>query len=204
MIVIVDYKLGNSGSIANMLKKIGYSSLITSDIREIESAKKLILPGVGAFDKAMVNMKELNLTSLLTKKVIHEKTPILGICLGMQMLAVRSEEGTLPGLGCIDAISLKFNFNDKSKKLKIPHMGWNTITLKKKHQLFDEMYDESRFYFVHSYAIHCNDEADVLTTTHYGQDFVSSFAKQNIFGVQFHPEKSHKFGMKLLENFAKI
>lgn len=200
MIVIIDYNLGNPGSILNMIKKIGYNAVLTSDIKQLENASKIILPGVGSFDTGVRNLKNLNLINLLNKKVIEEKTPILGICLGMQLMTLSSEEGKEKGLGWLNAITKKFNF--QNKELKVPHMGWNTITLRKHSKLFNEMENqENRFYFVHSYAVECHDENDILTTTCYGYEFVSSFEKENIIGVQFHPEKSHKFGMQLLKNF---
>ena len=202
MITIIDYKMGNLGSIKNMLKKIGCDATITSEIQKISKSEKIILPGVGAFDKAIQNIKELNLIDILKKKVIQDKVTVLGICLGMQLLAKGSEEGTLAGLGFIDGYVKKFNFKDKNN-LKIPHMGWNTINVKKQHPLFFNMYNESRFYFVHSYHVVCNDKDDVLTTTNFGFDFVSAVAKDNIIGVQFHPEKSRKFGMKLIKNFIE-
>lgn len=199
MIVIVDYGMGNLGSIANMIKKVGYKSIITSDLKEVKKATKLILPGVGSFDNGMRNLKELGMIEVLNQKVLIEKTPVLGICLGMQLMTKSSEEGKLSGLGWIDAETKKF----VSDTLKIPHMGWNIIKHQKNSQLFDEIEREKRFYFVHSYCVSCNQEADILTNTNYIQDFVSSFEKENIVGVQFHPEKSHKFGMSLIKNFLE-
>lgn len=201
MIVIVDYGLGNLKSIKNMFKKIGYESIITSDHEEIKNAKVLILPGVGAFDAGMDNIDNLGFRELLHQKAIIEKTPILGICLGMQLLTKRSDEGMKDGLGFIDAETIAFKFDDNS--LRIPHMGWNVTKIAKPSILFENTKEENRFYFVHSYYVDCKNKEDVLTATHYGIDFVSSFAKNNIFGVQFHPEKSHKYGMKLLNNFIK-
>jgi len=199
MIVVVDYGMGNLGSIANMIKKTGHKCLITSDIEEIKNATKLILPGVGSFDNGMSNLAELGMIKVLSQKVLIEKTPILGICLGMQLMTKSSEEGTLAGLGWVDAISKKF----VSDTLKIPHMGWNIIKHQKSSHLFDELESEKRFYFVHSYCVSCNQKVDILTNTNYIQDFVSSFEKENIIGVQFHPEKSHKFGMSLIKNFVE-
>jgi glutamine amidotransferase len=203
MIVIVDHGLGNIGSILNMLEKIGAEAITSSNIQDIKEAKKIILPGVGAFDNAMKNLKNLGIIPILNKKVIEDKIPILGICLGMQLLTKRSEEGSLEGLGWIDAETIRFRFVN-NKTLKIPHMGWNTIDIKKECCLFKEMYEEPRFYFVHSYYVKCNNPENIFTTTNYGIEFCSSFKKDNIFGIQFHPEKSHKFGMKLLKNFAGL
>lgn len=202
MIRIVDYGLGNLGSIKNMLKKIGFDSEITSDHDAINSADKLILPGVGAFDQGMKNLEERGLIELLNKKVIVEKTPILGICLGMQLFTKSSEEGVLQGLGWIDAETIRFDNTKTSKKSPIPHMGWEYTFPKKQSNLLDEMYEDPKFYFVHSYYVKCKNEEDVILSSNYIQPFDSGFQKGNIMGVQFHPEKSHKFGMKLLTNFA--
>ena len=201
MITIIDYKTGNLGSIQNILKRIGEDSVVTSDKDEIARATKLILPGVGAFDTGMRNLTGLNLIDILNKKVIEEKIPVLGICLGMQLLSKGSEEGSLPGLGWIDASTVRFKFED-STEYKIPHMGWNFIRQHKTGRLFDNMYPDSRFYFVHSYFFFANDPEDVLTSTTYEIEFTSAIERGNILGVQFHPEKSHKFGMKLLKNFV--
>jgi glutamine amidotransferase len=201
MITIIDYKTGNLGSIQNILKRIGEDSVVTSDKDEIARATKLILPGVGAFDTGMRNLTGLNLIDILNKKVIEEKIPVLGICLGMQLLSKGSEEGSLPGLGWIDASTVRFKFED-STEYKIPHMGWNFIRQHKTGRLFDNMYPDSRFYFVHSYFFCANDPEDVLTSTTYEIEFTSAIERGNILGVQFHPEKSHKFGMKLLKNFV--
>jgi imidazole glycerol-phosphate synthase subunit HisH len=203
MIVIVNYGMGNLGSIINMLKKIGAEATISSDIREIEQADKIILPGVGHFDNGMKNLNDMGLTDALNKKVIKERTPFMGICLGTQLITKKSEEGGLPGLGWIDAETIKFDFKNDRNALKIPHMGWNTVTIQKPNYLFDEMCEEQRFYFVHSYHLVCNDREDILTTTFHGYEFVSSIQRDNILGVQFHPEKSHKYGMKILKYFAK-
>jgi len=200
-IVIIDYNMGNPASIKNMIKRIGYESTITSDKNQIINAQKLILPGVGSFDAAMNNLTQLDLIDVLNIKVLKENTPVLGICLGMQLMANKSDEGKLPGLGFIDAEVKKFDFEDES--LKVPHMGWNIIDTKKLSKLFDSTPERSRFYFVHSFYVKCNLETDILTTTNYGNTFVSSFEKGNIIGVQFHPEKSHKFGMQLLKNFIE-
>lgn len=199
MIVIVDYGMGNLGSIANMVKKVGSKCKITSDIEEIKKATRLILPGVGSFDNGMKNLKELGMIEVLNKKILIEKTPILGICLGMQLMTKSSEEGKLAGLGWIDAQTKKF----VSDTLKIPHMGWNIIKHQKKSRLFDEDDSEKRFYFVHSYYVDTNQKNDILFITPYGHNFVSAFEKENIIGVQFHPEKSHKFGMNLIKNFVE-
>jgi len=200
-IVIVDYKMGNPASIKNMIKRIGYESIITSDKSQITNAKKLILPGVGSFDAAINNLTQLDLLEVIKIKVLDENTPVLGICLGMQLMTNKSDEGKQPGLGFIDAEVKKFVFEDES--IKVPHMGWNFTDIKMHSKLFESMPERSRFYFVHSFYVKCNLEADILTTTNYGNTFVSAFEKDNIIGVQFHPEKSHKFGMQLLKNFIE-
>ena len=204
MIVIIDYGMGNLGSILNMLKKIGAEAIISSNITEIEKAKKLILPGVGAFDSGMKNIMGLGLVSVLNERVLRGKIPLLGICLGMQLLTRRSEEGTLQGLGWFDADTLKFKFDKVQNGLRIPHMGWNYINVEKKHSLLNDLGENPRFYFVHSYHVVCDKVEDILATTSYGYDFTSAIIRDNIFGVQFHPEKSHKYGMKLLKNFIEL
>jgi imidazole glycerol-phosphate synthase subunit HisH len=200
MIAIVDYGMGNLGSIQNMLKRIGAQATITNDPAKIGAADKIILPGVGAFGSAMENLNKLGLTAVLNDLVLEKRRPILGICLGMQLMTKRSDEGALPGLGWLDAETVRF----ENGALRVPHMGWNTVDVKHADPLFKDMYEEPRFYFVHSYYVRCADESDILTSTRYGIDFCSSFAKGNIRGVQYHPEKSHKFGMLLLKNFAEL
>lgn len=201
MLVILDYGVGNVSSISNMIRKIGYNSIVTSNVSEIEDASKLILPGVGAFDSAMKRLTELRIVDVLKKKVVEEKTPILGICLGMQLMTLSSEEGKMTGFGFINAKTKKFSLDVKRK---VPHMGWNTILIKKNSKLFTNMNsDEMRFYFCHSYYVECYDERDTLTTTEYGIQFVSSFEHENVIGVQFHPEKSHYFGLRLLKGFIE-
>lgn len=200
MITIVNYNMGNVGSIQNLIKKIGHESIITNEPLDVLNADKLILPGVGSFDNGIDNLRCLNLIDPLKQKILIEKKPILGICLGMQLFCKKSEEGILPGLNWIDAEVIKFNLESQ----KMPHMGWNTINIKKKNDIVLNLNNESRFYFVHSYYLNCNNNSDILTTTTYGCDFVSSIQHENIFGCQFHPEKSHRFGMQLLKNFIEL
>ena len=202
MIVIVNYGLGNLGSIRNMLTKTGAKSIISSRPDIISRADKLILPGVGSFDRGMSNLRKLKLIPVINKKVIEEKTPILGICLGMQLMTKNSQEGELKGLGWINADTVRFN--QRYDKLKVPHMGWNNIILKKSHDIMNKINRNSRFYFVHSYHVVCYNDSDILATTNYDYNFVSAFQKNNIIGVQFHPEKSHRFGMQLLRNYSKL
>jgi glutamine amidotransferase len=203
MIVIIDYGMGNTGSIVNMFKKIGIESKISSDINEIENASKLILPGVGSFDNGMRNISDRGLLDILNKKVLYDKTPVLGICLGCQLITRTSEEGSLPGLGWIGADTVRFNFDGVNSHLKIPHMGWNTVSINNNHPLVNNLMGEQRYYFVHSYHLKCYNEEDVLMKTHYGYDFPSAVNRENITGLQFHPEKSHHFGMQLLKNWAE-
>jgi glutamine amidotransferase len=202
MICIIDYGLGNLGSIKNMLKKIGVPSIISSSPDEILAAGKLILPGVGAFDAGMRNLNDSGLIPVLEEKVKNQRTPILGICLGMQLMTRSSEEGQLPGLGWIDAHTRLFAFPE-DQKLPVPHMGWNEVTAEKPDLLTRNMDSEARFYFVHSYRVVCADASDELYSAQYGLKFTAAFARENIRGVQFHPEKSHKFGMALLRSYAE-
>jgi glutamine amidotransferase len=202
MIAIIDFDMGNLGSIHNMLSRLGFDSEITSDLDRIRDAEKLILPGVGAFDMAMANLAERGMIPVLNDLVLKRKVTVLGICLGMQLLSHRSEEGKIPGLGWIDAETIRFKF-DPEQNLRIPHMGWNTVDIQQESCLFKDMHEKPRFYFVHTYHVKCESEETVLTTTHYGFDFTSSIVKDNVYGAQFHPEKSHKFGMKILQNFAE-
>ncbi len=201
MIVIIDYGLGNLGSISNMLNYLGIENVISSDTNEIMMADKLILPGVGSFDEGMKNLKERNLVVALHEAVIIRKIPVLGICLGMQLLGKSSEEGCELGLGYIDFVNRKFYFGGENE-LKIPHMGWTNIKSKKSSSLNDNFTSDFRFYFVHAYYAMCRDENDILFESEYGFNFTSGVQKENIYGVQFHPEKSRAYGMKLLENFA--
>lgn len=204
MITIVDYGLGNLGSIKNMLRRIGFASEITSDLEKISLAEKLILPGVGAFDNGMKNIRSKGLEPLLRKKVLEDKVPLLGICLGMQLLCDGSEEGKDPGLGWIPGFARKFKFNSDQKSLKIPHMGWNNVQIVGKSDLVKDFLPEMRFYFVHSYHVVCKNPENLLLTVDYGGYAAAAIMKDNIFGTQFHPEKSHKFGMQLLKNFAEL
>ena len=203
MITIVDYGVGNLGSIVNMLKKIGAKAQASSDPHVLRQAEKLILPGVGAFDPGMRKLNEVGLAPLLNELVLEKKVPVIGLCLGMQLMTKRSEEGTEAGLGWIDAETVRFKFRPENAHLKIPHMGWNTLDIRRQHPLVSDLGPESRFYFVHSYHIVCADEADVVAYTDYGYPLAAVINKDNIMGAQFHPEKSHRYGMQLLKNFAE-
>jgi glutamine amidotransferase len=202
MITIVNYGMGNLGSMLNMFKRIGVNATIESAPALIRQAEKLVLPGVGAFDSAMTCINSVSgLREVLDHKALVEQTPILGVCLGMQLLTRSSEEGKLPGLGWIPSVTLRF---PKQDGLKVPHMGWNVALPNMPSRLTAQVGDEPRYYFVHSYGVHVDDPAHSLMTTYYGVDFDSAIGCDNIYGVQFHPEKSHRFGMQILKNFAAL
>ncbi len=201
MIAILDYGLGNLGSISNMLKVIGEKSKITSDKDTIEAANGIVLPGVGAFDSGMGRLEETGLTGVLKKEAENGK-PILGICLGMQLLGRQSEEGTLQGLSLIPFKCRRFRFIDNN--LKIPHMGWDVVEFQKEHPIMEGLTGQQRYYFVHSYHAVCDSEENVLMTCDYGYRFAAAVVKGNIIGMQFHPEKSHDFGLAIFNNFVKI
>lgn len=203
MITIIDYKTGNLGSIKNMLKRLGIASQITNDIAKIEQAEKLILPGVGHFDYGMKNLHDSGVVNMLNQKVLENKTPILGICLGVQLLTESSEEGTEKGLGWIKGKTIAFDKSKLASNQKVPHMGWTDVDNYQQSKLFEGIDDEPRFYFVHSFHLSLEDKNDCLVTANYGYEFAAGIEHENILGTQFHPEKSHKFGMKVLENFAK-
>jgi len=201
MIVIVDYGMGNLGSVLNMCKFLGIEARISDDIETIKNAKKIILPGVGSFDAAMERIKLKGMQEILNKKALEEKVPFLGICLGMQLLTNGSQEGELPGLGWIDAETIKF---PKNLEIKVPHVGWNEAKPVKTDLMVHGLAEDSRFYFVHSYFVKTNHISNSLMKTNYGLTFDSAISKDNIYGFQFHPEKSHKYGMEILKNFSKI
>ena len=202
MIVIVDYDMGNIGSVYNMLKKIGRKSEITRDLEKIRQADHIILPGVGAFDSGMEQLEKFGLVELIRHKALVDKTPILGICLGAQLMLEKSEEGQKSGLGLVQGEVKRFQLSAESK-LRIPNMGWNQIEKVKSSKLVDVLPDQPRFYFVHSYHFKMAQPLDQLLMSEYGYSFCSAFQHENISGVQFHPEKSHKFGMALLRNFTE-
>lgn len=203
MITIIDYGIGNLNSVANIIHYVGGKCRILDDPNELINAEKLILPGVGAFDKGMESLKERGILEALNIAVLENKVPILGICLGMQLLTLRSEEGKLEGLGWVDAEVKKFSF-ENNLNLKIPHMGWNSLQVKKQNPLIPIREENLRFYFVHSYFVNPNQDELTIASSHYGRDFCAAFQKDNIFGVQFHPEKSHRFGMNLMKNFIDL
>ena len=194
--------MGNIGSISNMLKYLGAKATISNEYKTIKNADKLILPGVGHFDRAMENITRQSLLEVIHEMALDKKKPFLGICLGMQLMCNSSEEGRSAGLKLVDAEVKKFNFTD-DKTLKIPHMGWNYIQPQKQTKILNGLDEKSRFYFVHSYFVDCANISDELTETNYGKQFVSSFEHDNLIGVQFHPEKSHRFGISLFKNFLQ-
>ena len=186
-----------------MYKRLGKKSLISNNPKDILSADKLILPGVGSFDYGMEQLLESGLTDALNEKVLIQKTPLLGICLGVQLFTERSEEGNAKGLGWVKGKTIAFDKGQLDSNQKIPNMGWLDVADYKRSKLFTGMYEDPRFYFVHSYHLKIDNPDEVMVTAKYGYSFVAGIEKENILGVQFHPEKSHKYGMVILENFVK-
>ncbi len=203
-ITIIDYGAGNLTSIVNMLRKIGYASKISKSPEDIRNADKLILPGVGHFDYGMQKLNESGLVEVLNEEVLVKKKPILGICLGVQLLTEGSDEGSAPGLGWVKGRTVQFDRSRLSEEEKIPHMGWTDLHNYKSEGLLSGMHDHPRFYFVHSFHLQLENPSDVLATAMYGYEFAVGIEHENILGVQFHPEKSHRFGMKLFENYLTL
>lgn len=201
MVAILDYGVGNIASILNMFSKIGAEAVITSDTQVLRSADKLLLPGVGHFDYCMQQLKKAPFFDALQQRVLEDKVPMLGVCVGCQMLMENSEEGKEQGLGWLKGKVIKFDRSKMTEELKVPHMGWSDVHPVRDTALFKGI-EEPRFYFVHSYHVQCNEPTDVQTTAHYGYTFTASVERGNILAVQFHPEKSHRFGMRLFENFV--
>ena len=202
-ISIINYGMGNLHSVKRKIDKLKVNSVITSDPKKIIESDKIILVGVGHFKMAMKNLSQLNLIDPLNEAVLIKKIPVLGICLGMQLMAKKSEEGDVEGLGWIDADIKKIKVEDPIK-FKVPHMGWNTVKITKESKLMEGISNSSEFYFVHSFFCRVNDTSLILNETTYSSPFTSAIEKNNIFGVQYHPEKSHETGNKVLLNFIKL
>tara|TARA_B110000971_G_C19916900_1_gene457235 strand:+ start:403 stop:1017 length:615 start_codon:yes stop_codon:yes gene_type:complete len=204
MVTIVDYGSGNIKAITNIYKLLKIPFSVASKPLELEGAERIILPGVGSFDYCMSKLNNSGLKQVLNRKVIIDKIPVLGICIGLHLMASESEEGILPGLGWIQGNVRKFDESKLVFKPKLPHMGWNSIQIKTIPELFKGVNQEHGFYFIHSYYIELENKEDIMTITNYETDFVSGINKSNIYAVQFHPEKSHSNGMKLLQNFSEL
>ncbi len=202
-IVILNYQMGNIHSVYKKLSNLDCKLKVSESPSDLSDADKIILPGVGHFSKAMEQLKKLEYLDILNEKVLVKQTPILGICLGMQVMCKKSEEGNAEGLGWFDADITKFKVSDKLR-YKVPHTGWNDVRMMKEHPIITNIPKETAFYFVHSYHISNSQSADVLGLTNYENDFVSAIAKDHIIGMQFHPEKSHAAGQQVFENFVKL
>lgn len=203
MIGIIDYGVGNIKAFANIYKNFDMSFRIVKNISEFENITKLILPGVGSFDHAMTSLENSGMREKLDELVLERKIPVIGICVGMQMLAKSSEEGTLNGLGWIDGIVKKFD-KSKIKNGPLPHMGWNNFNIEKKNKIFENLEENPRYYFLHSYYFECHNKDNVIATATYGEKFDCMINYENIYGIQCHPEKSHHNGMQLLKNFGEL
>lgn len=201
-ICIIDYGMGNLRSVQKAFERFSIPVIISSKKDEILNAVKIVLPGVGNFEKGIRNLKSQGLFEIINECVIEKRTPILGICLGMQLMTEHSEEGDVEGFGWFKAKTKKFSFDNNN--LKIPHMGWNNLLIKENESMFKGVSEENLFYFVHSYFVSCDFRENVLAETYYGNKFVSAFRKENIYGCQFHPEKSHDAGLQVLSNFISL
>ena len=204
MITLIDYGVGNIFAFQNVYKRLDIPTKIAKTTADLEDAQKLILPGVGAFDYAMAQLNSSGMRQKLDELVLDRKIPIIGICVGMQMMGNRSDEGTSEGLKWINADILKFDESLIQQRTKLPHMGWNDVNPREAHPLFDGLEQEAIFYFLHSYFFKCNNTLDSIAISDYGIPFTSAVNADNVYGIQFHPEKSHQYGEKLLHNFAKL
>lgn len=204
MIAIINYGLGNIRAFANLYKRLNMSYKIVSREDDLINATKIILPGVGAFDQAMELLQKSGMREALDNIVLRDKIPVLGICVGMQILAYSSEEGKLPGLGWIDGVVKKIDASTLLQTTRLPHMGWNNIRPTGNNRLFHGLDDNARFYFLHSYYFQCHNNNNVIALTEYGEQFACAVNSENIYGVQFHPEKSHMNGIQLLKNFGAL
>jgi glutamine amidotransferase len=204
MITIIDYGVGNINAFVNVYKRVNVPVKIAKTAADLEDAKKIILPGVGHFDHAMSELIKSGMREKLDELVMIQKVPVIGICVGMQMMGNSSDEGKLEGLMWIDASIKKFDETKIMQVTRLPHMGWNDVKPVVSHPLFKGLEDEALFYFLHSYYFECNNSADILAVSKYGVEFTCAAHHQNVFGIQFHPEKSHSYGETLLHNFAKL
>jgi glutamine amidotransferase len=204
MITLIDYGVGNIFAFQNVYKRLNIPTKIAKTQEDLLNAKKLILPGVGSFDYAMEQLNASGMREKLDDLVLEKKVPVIGICVGMQMMGNRSDEGKLEGLKWIDSEILKFDESLIQQRTKLPHMGWNDVVPINNHPLFNGLEKEAIFYFLHSFYFHCKNPIDSIAVSDYGLSFSSAVNKDNIYGIQFHPEKSHQYGEKLLHNFAKL
>lgn len=201
MIVVVDCGMGNLKSVVRGLNKAGTTAIVSSAAQDVSAAERIVLPGVGSFDRGMKNLADGGLMTVLKRKVLEERTPLLGICVGHQMLTSFSEEGGAEGLGWIDGQSTRLPVESDAGSFKVPHMGWNTLQVKRNCSLLAGINEDACFYFAHSYCVTCEEDSSVVATTTYGRTFAAVVQRDNIFGVQFHPEKSHANGITILRNF---
>ncbi|WP_276359546.1 imidazole glycerol phosphate synthase subunit HisH [Daejeonella sp. H1SJ63] len=204
MIVIIDYGVGNIRAFTNIYKQLDIPIKIVQKVEELQGVSKIILPGVGAFDYAMERLEKSGMRRRLDELALIDKVPILGICVGMQMLARSSEEGVLSGLGWLDGVVKKFDTSTIKQTTQLPHMGWNDVYSTKGSSLFEGLQDGARFYFLHSYYFECDNPEDSIATAQYGVDFTCAVNHENIYGIQCHPEKSHSYGIQVLRNFAEL
>lgn len=204
MISLIDYGVGNINAFLNIFKQLGIAAKKASSVHDVRQSTKLILPGVGAFDDAMQRLNDSGMREALEEAVLVNNIPVIGICVGMQMLAEKSDEGVKPGLGWIKGEVKRFDPSTISHITKFPHMGWNDVNPVRDSPIFERLETNARFYFLHSYYYQCLDPADVLATSDYGIRFASAINHKHIFGIQCHPEKSHHFGIQLLQNFANF
>lgn len=204
MISIIDYGLGNIKAFENVYRHLGIAFNVAKSCVDLEESSKIVLPGVGSFDHAMRQLQQSGMKEKLDELVLEKALPVIGICVGMQMLAKSSDEGQLDGLGWVDAVVRKFDEESIHYKTHLPHMGWNDVRAVKENVLLKDLETAAKFYFLHSYYFDCNDKSDTIAVADYGIEFTCAINKANIYGVQFHPEKSHQYGVQLLNNFANI
>ena len=204
MIKVIDYGLGNIRAFLTVYKRSNIPAEVARNADDLMGATRLVLPGVGSFDHAMELLQASGMREALDELVLNRGIPVLGICVGMQIMAERSDEGSLPGLGWIRASVRKFPANDYNPPLRLPHMGWNDVVPKERSVLFSGLETDARFYFLHSYYFDCDDSGVALAESSYGKRFVCAVHQNNVYGVQFHPEKSHQYGNRLLHNFSRM